>query len=363
MNLQPQVFACEQPFHLDKGGVLPRYDLVYETHGTLNSDKSNAILVCHALSLHHHCTGDGPVINPLADNLDDYSETAASGWWSELVGPGKAIDTNSFYVVCSNNLGGCHGSTGPQSLDPGTGGPYGQEFPEVTVEDWVHSQAALADHLGIDKWYAVAGGSLGGMQALQWSISYPERVANAVIIAAAATLSAQNIAFNHMARIALSVQGQDSLGVKLARTLGHISYMAPDELQRRFGRELEQTREIFQVESYLKHQADKFSEYFDPVSYLRMTQALDSFCPSSTVDGLAEILDKTKAQFLVISFASDWRFSSARSREIVASLTLSRKRVVYLDIDDTRGHDSFLFASPRFTDSIASFLQPPDTAR
>jgi homoserine O-acetyltransferase/O-succinyltransferase len=286
----PRVFTSESPFELQCGEALPGFELVYETYGELNAERSNAVLVCHALSGHHHAAG--------YHSVDDRKP----GWWETCIGPGKPIDTNRFHVVSLNNLGGCHGSTGPTSVNPATGAEYGPDFPTVTVRDWVNSQALLADHLGIERFAAVIGGSLGGMQALQWAIDKPGRVRAAVLIAAAARLSAQNIAFNEIARQAIMGDPQfhaghyrsrgvnPDLGLMLARMVGHVTYLSDDGMRQRFGRELKSGdlrlgRDVeFQVESYLHHQGRSFSRSFDANTYLLMTKALDfSTPPESTV--------------------------------------------------------------------------------
>ena len=318
--VHPLDMEFDQPLALKSGAVMPAYRLRYETYGTLNADRSNAVLVCHALNASHHVAGwyeDDP------RNV---------GWWDNLIGPGRPVDTDRFFVIGVNNLGGCHGSTGPSSINPATGLPWGSAFPLVTVEDWVETQARLADRLGIRSFAAVIGGSLGAMQALQWSISHPERVRHCLVIAAAPRLSAQNIAFNEVARQAITTDpdfhGGDFYahgvvprrGLRLARMLGHITYLSDDAMAEKFGRELREGEYKFgfdvefEIESYLRYQGDKFSTYFDANTYLRITKALDYFDPSLRHGGsLAAALAGAQARFLVISFTSDWRFSPARS--------------------------------------------------
>lgn len=360
----PRIFASEDPLTLQCGATLPRFDLVYETYGELNSSRSNAVLICHALSGHHHAAG--------YHSADDRKP----GWWDTCIGPGKPIDTDRFFVVCPNNLGGCHGSTGPTSDDPATGEPYGPTFPAVTVPDWVHSQRRLADHLDIERFAAVIGGSLGGMQAMQWAISYPERVRAAVLIASAPRLSAQNIAFNEIARQAITsdpdfhdghyrARGTNpDRGLMLARMVGHVTYLSDDGMRQKFGRELKSgdPREAsgveFQVESYLHHQGRSFSRSFDANTYLLMTRALDYFDPAGEHgDDLVAALAPARCRFLVVSFTTDWRFSVERSREIVDALVRARKNVASAIIDTEHGHDSFLLPVPRYVDVLGTYLR------
>ncbi len=353
----------DTPLVFRSGAVLPRYELVYETYGTLNANKSNAILVCHALSGHHHVAGC-------------YADDAKNiGWWDNMVGPGKPIDTNKFFVIGLNNLGGCHGSTGPSSINPETGKPYGASFPFVTVEDWVESQARLADRLGIRQFAAVAGGSLGGMQALQWSLAYPDRVRHVLAIASAPHLTAQNIAFNDVARNAILTDPDfhggnyyqhnvvPTRGLRLARMLGHITYLSDDAMADKFGRLLREGKfnysyDIeFEIESYLRYQGDKFASYFDANTYLLMTKALDYFDPAHDCGGdLNRAFDHAKANFLVISFTTDWRFSPQRSREIIRPLLHNRLNVSYAEINSTHGHDSFLMPHVQYFDVMRAYL-------
>jgi len=351
----PQTLHFDAALAFRSGAVLDDYDLVYETYGTLNADKSNAVLVCHALNASHHVAGW------YAD------EPGNVGWWDNMIGPGKPLDTNRFFVIGVNNLGGCFGSTGPASIDPRTGRPYGSAFPVVTVEDWVEAQARLADNLGIRRFAAIMGGSLGAMQALQWSIAHPERVANAIVVAAAPRLSAQNIAFNEVARQAITTDpdfhGGDyyahgvvpKRGLRLARMIGHITYLSDDAMMEKFGRALQSGKvnyhfDIdFEVESYLRHQGDKFAEYFDANTYLLITRALDYFDPAMQAGGdLSRAMAAAQAKFLVVSFSSDWRFSPERSREIVKALLDNRRDVSYAEIDAPHGHDAFLLEDARY---------------
>ncbi len=361
--VEPARVSFEEPLAMACGRNLDAYELVYETYGRLNAERSNAVLVCHALSANHHAAG-----------FHD-PEDRQPGWWDAFIGPGKVIDTERFFVVSSNNLGGCHGSTGPVSLNPETGKPYGPDFPLVTVRDWVATQARLADHLGIRRFAAVVGGSLGGMQAMQWAIDYPDRIAHAVIIAAAPKLSAQNIAFNEVARQCIFSdpdfhQGhyyehgvQPRNGLMLARMLGHITYLSDASMRAKFGRELASGsinfafgRE-FQVESYLHHQGTSFSGKFDANTYLLMTKALDYFDPANEHgDDLARALAGCRSRFMVISFSTDWRFSPERSREIVDALIEVGKDVSYAEIEAPQGHDSFLLRTERYVDLLRLYM-------
>jgi homoserine O-acetyltransferase len=357
-------FRHDAPIRLRGGGRLPSFELVFETYGTLNAARSNAVLVCHALSGSHHVAGF------YADMPD------SEGWWDNLVGPGKPLDTEKFFVVGVNNLGGCHGSTGPLSTNPETGRRYGADFPLVTVEDWVLAQAGLADHLGIDTWAAVIGGSLGGMQAIEWSLRFPERIRHVIAIASAPNLSAQNIAFNEVARQAI-LSDPDFLGghyaergvvpahgLRLARMIGHITYLSDDQMNEKFGRQLCNGERSFsydidfQIESYLRHQGDKFAEAFDANTYLLITRALDYFDPAHALGGdLAGALEPARANFLVVSFTTDWRFSPARSREIVFALMKNRRRVAYAEIDCDAGHDSFLLDDAHYHAVLRAYLE------
>lgn len=360
----PQTLHNEKPLSLDCGQTLSQFNLVYETYGILNTDHSNAILICHALSGDHHAAG----FHSMQDKKP--------GWWDSAIGPGKPIDTNQFFVVCPNNLGGCQGSSGPNTLNPETGTLYGPDFPIVTVQDWVRSQAMLADHLGVQQWAAVVGGSLGGMQALQWSIDLPHRVRHALIIAAAPKLSAQNIAFNEVARTAIKSdpefhQGYYALqntlprqGLGLARMLGHITYLSDEAMGQKFGRELRSGKieygydVEFQIESYLRYQSSSFVERFDANTYLLMTKALDYFDPAKDYDDdLTTTFRQITAKSLVISFTSDWRFSPLRSLEIVNALLSAGKHVNYAEIEANQGHDAFLMPIPRYREIFTAYMK------
>ena len=355
--------AFDEPLALKGGSVLPAYELAYETYGTLNAAGSNAILVCHALSGHHHVAGH------YADQPKNL------GWWDNIVGPGRPLDTDRFFIVGVNNLGGCHGSTGPSSPNPATGRPWGADFPVVTVEDWVQAQARLADRLGIGEWAAVIGGSLGGMQALQWAIDLPDRVRHALVIAAAPKLTAENIAFNDVARQAIITDPEfhgghfyergvrPMNGLRLARMLGHITYLSDDQMAEKFGRRRRPGAGSygfdveFEIESYLHYQGDKFAGYFDANTYLLMTRALDYFDPAQATGGnLAAVLAKAKARFLLVSFSTDWRFSPARSREIVDALVHNGQDVAYAEIQSQHGHDSFLMQDDHYHAVVRAYL-------
>jgi homoserine O-acetyltransferase/O-succinyltransferase len=361
-----QVF--NEPIALAAGTTLPQWELVYETYGTLNAARSNAILVCHALSGHHHIAGH------YADNPKNV------GWWDNMIGPGKPIDTNRFFVVGVNNLGGCHGSTGPSSPNPATGQPWGADFPVVTVNDWVKAQAKLADVLGIDAWAAVMGGSLGGMQALQWTIDLPDRVRHALVIAAAPKLTAENIAFNDVARQAILTDPEfhgghfyrhntrPTRGLRLARMLGHITYLSDDQMAEKFGRKRRPDAGSFgfgvefEIESYLRYQGDKFAGWFDANTYLLMTKALDYFDPAESFDGdLAVALAGARAKFLVVAFSTDWRFSPARSREIVNALVKNKHAVTYAEITSPHGHDGFLMDDGYYHAVVAAYMRNIET--
>jgi homoserine O-acetyltransferase/O-succinyltransferase len=359
----PQFMHFDQPIALRSGARLDAYGLAFETYGELNAARDNAVLVCHALNASHHVAG------VYADDAKDV------GWWDNLIGPGKPVDTDRFFVVGVNNLGGCHGSTGPASIDPATGRPWGGDFPMVTVEDWVECQARLATRLGIDRFAAVMGGSLGAMQALQWTISQPTRVANALVIAAAPKLSAQNIAFNEVARQAITSDPDfhgghyqqhgvvPRRGLRIARMIGHITYLSDDAMAEKFGRVLREgvlkfNFDVeFQIESYLRYQGDKFADRFDANTYLRITKALDYYDPAAEHGGsLTAALAGASANYLVISFTSDWRFSPARSREIVKAMVDNRHNVSYAEIDAPHGHDAFLMDDPRYHNLIRAYF-------
>lgn len=362
----PQVARFDQPLRLTCGRQLSSYELVYETYGELNEQSSNAVLVCHALSGDHHAAG---YHSP---------EDKKPGWWDECIGPGKPIDTNRFFVVSLNNLGGCHGSTGPSSINPETGKPWGPEFPSLRVRDWVNSQARLADYLGIDCWAAVIGGSLGGMQAMRWSLEYPQRIKHCIVIAAALKLSAQNLAFNEVARQAIEsdpdyanghYQENDSVpaqGLSLARMIGHITYLSDDAMANKFGRDLRsgslnkglEANAEFQVQSYLRYQGSQFSGNFDANTYVLMTRALDYFDLALEYgNDPVKAFSQACCNFLVISFSTDWRFSPDRSQEIVDALIAADRPVSYAEIEANEGHDAFLMPIPRYLSVFQAYMQ------
>jgi homoserine O-acetyltransferase len=359
----PKSVHFDTPLYLKSGAVLDSYELVYETYGELNAAKSNSVLICHALSSNHHVAGS------YADDPKNI------GWWNNMIGPGKPIDTRKFFVIGVNNLGGCHGSTGPASINLKTGKLYGADFPMVTVKDWVGTQAQLADHLGIKQFAAIAGGSLGGMQALQWTLDFPDRVRHALVIAAAAKLTAQNIAFNDVARQAIITDpdfyGGDYCshnvvprrGLRLARMLGHITYLSDDSMAEKFGRELRNGAlgfgfdVEFEIESYLRYQGDKFADQFDANTYLLMTKALDYFDPAHDFNGdLREAFSVAQADFLVLSFTTDWRFSPDRSRAIVKALLDNELNVSYAEITSSYGHDSFLMDDRYYHELVRAYM-------
>ncbi len=359
----PQRAEFATPLALRSGGTLESYHLVYETYGTLNADRSNAVLVCHALSGSHHVAGT-------------YADAPHNiGWWDNLIGPGKPLDTRKFFVIGVNNLGGCYGSSGPNQINPATGKLWGADFPFVTVEDWVESQARLADQLGIRRFAAIVGGSLGGMQAMSWALQYPERVGHVAVIAAAPKLTAQNIAFNEVARQAILTDPEfhgghyyehgvvPARGLKLARMVGHITYLSDDSMAEKFGRSLRHGRNTysydveFEIESYLRYQGDKFAGYFDANTYLLTTKALDYFDPAFEYGGnLPAALARATADFLVVSFTTDWRFSPERSREIVYALLHNKRNVSYAEIDCPAGHDSFLLDETRYHKLLSAWF-------
>ena len=362
--VSPQSMHFPEPLPLSSGATLADYTLMYETYGTLNADRSNAVLVCHALNASHHVAG-------IYEGVDGSKNV---GWWDNMVGPGKPVDTDRFFVIGVNNPGSCFGSTGPMHINPATGKPYGASFPVVTVEDWVNAQARLADRLGIEKFAAVMGGSLGGMQALAWTMIFPERVRHAVVVASTPKLSAQNIAFNDVARQSIltdpDFHGGDyyahgvvpKRGLRVARMVGHITYLSDDSMAEKFGRDLRNGDYQFsfgidfEIESYLRYQGDKFSEYFDANTYLLITKALDYFDPAREHgDDLAKALASTKAEYLLVSFTTDWRFSPERSREIVQALVKNKRRVDYAEIDAPHGHDAFLLEDPRYMNVVKAY--------
>ena len=366
----PQSMTFDAPLPLQSGAQIRGYQLAYETYGTLNADKSNAVLICHALNASHHVAG---VYADQPSNL---------GWWDNMIGPGKPVDTDKFFVIGVNNLGSCFGSTGPMHTNPDTGKVYGADFPVVTVEDWVNAQARLLDALGIEQLAAVMGGSLGGMQALSWTLQHPERVRHAVVVASAPNLTAENIAFNEVARRAIVTDPDfhgghyyahgvvPKRGLRIARMIGHITYLSDDVMNEKFGRELRSavnsptgykysTQDIeFQIESYLRYQGDKFSEYFDANTYLLITRALDYFDPARAQGAdLAKALSVAQCKFLLVSFTTDWRFSPARSREIVQGLIANGRDVSYAEIDAPHGHDAFLLDDPRYLNVVRAYFE------
>ena len=371
----PRSMHFAEPLTLQSGAQVRDYTLAYETYGTLNADKSNAVLICHALNASHHVAGvyEG--------------QPKSEGWWDNMIGPGKPVDTNRFFVIGVNNLGSCFGSTGPMHTNPDNGQVYGADFPVVTVEDWVNAQARLLDALGIAQLAAVMGGSLGGMQALSWTLQHPERVRHAVVVASAPNLTAENIAFNEVARRAIVTDPDfhgghfyahgvvPKRGLRIARMVGHITYLSDDVMNEKSGRELREavagsvtgyrysTQDVeFQIESYLRYQGDKFSEYFDANTYLLITRALDYFDPARAHGGdLARALSAARCRFLVVSFTTDWRFSPARSREIVQALVKNQRAVSYAEIDAPHGHDAFLLDDARYLNVVRSYFDHIDT--
>jgi homoserine O-acetyltransferase len=362
----PATMSFDHTLPLQSGGLLASYQLSYETYGKLNAQRDNAVLICHALNASHHAAGVYQ------------GQEKSEGWWDNMIGPGKPVDTDRFFVIGVNNIGSCFGSTGPMHTNPVTGRIYGADFPVVTVEDWVHAQARLIDALGIEKLAAVMGGSLGGMQALSWSLQFPERVRHAVVIASAPNLNAENIAFNEVARRAITTDPDfhgghfyahgvvPKRGLRIARMLGHITYLSDDVMNTKFGRMLQSgevfkysTQEIeFQIESYLRYQGDKFSEYFDANTYLLITRALDYFDPASAYQGnLQAALERARAQFLLVSFTTDWRFAPARSREIVEALVANKRQVSYAEIDAPHGHDAFLLDDIRYLSLVQAYFE------
>lgn len=388
----PQSMLFEEPLALTSGQSISGYTLRYETYGTLNANKSNAVLICHALNASHHVAGS-------------YSDQPKNiGWWDSMVGPGKSLDTNEFFVIGVNNLGSCFGSTGPMHINPQTGNPYGADFPVVTVEDWVNAQALLLEQLGIEQLAAVMGGSLGGMQALSWTLQYPEKMRHAIVIASAPNLTAENIAFNEVARRAIvtdpdfngghfyesatRIETKPKRGLRIARMIGHITYLSDDVMNEKFGRmqRVELAEQVlqgknedsivpvsidnfpaykystqaveFQIESYLRYQGDKFAEYFDANTYLLITRALDYFDPSRSTNGdLSAAFATIKAKFLLVSFKTDWRFSPQRSREIVKALVDNRLEVSYAEIDAPHGHDAFLLEDERYLSVVKAYFE------
>ncbi|WPC67280.1 homoserine O-acetyltransferase [Rhodoferax ferrireducens] len=371
MIATPQSMQFDTVLPLQSGASLRGYALSFETYGELNADKSNAVLICHALNASHHVAGSYA------------GQDKSEGWWDNMIGPGKPLDTDKFFVIGVNNLGSCFGSTGPMHINPDTGRVYGADFPVVTVEDWVNAQARLLDALGIQTLAAVMGGSLGGMQALSWALQYPERVRHAVVIASAPNLTAENIAFNEVARRAIVTDPDfhgghfyahgtvPKRGLRIARMIGHITYLSDDVMNEKFGRQLiaagkggaqddylfSTLEAEFQIESYLRYQGDKFAEYFDANTYLLITRALDYFDPARTYGGdLSHALARASCKFLLVSFTTDWRFAPKRSREIVKALLHNRRDVSYAEIDAPHGHDAFLLDDPRYMGVLRSYF-------
>jgi homoserine O-acetyltransferase len=364
--ISPQIQHFDQPLALANGRILEQYDIVYETYGELNAEKDNAVLICHALSGHHHAAGY------------HHEDDKRPGWWDHYIGPGKPIDTDRFYVISLNNLGGCHGSTGPTSINPDTNKPWGSDFPTLRVRDWVESQKRLGDVLGIKQWAAIVGGSLGGMQAMRWALEYPDNIRHCIVIASAMKLTAQNIAFNETARQAITADPDflkgdylhhDTLpkqGLSVARMIGHITYLSGDRMGQRFGRDLrsgtfQQGTDgplEFEIESYLRHQGSVFSTSFDANTYILMTRALDYFdlAREYNEDAVAAF-SRAKCQFMVISFTTDWRFAPERSQEIVNALMHAKKSVTYAEIESDYGHDAFLIPNERYITAFSSYMQ------
>ncbi len=381
----PQTQHFEATLPLQSGASIRDYVLCYETYGVLNADKSNAVLICHALNADHHVAGSYE------------GQEKSLGWWDSMIGPGKPVDTDKFFVIGVNNLGSCFGSTGPMHANPETGRVYGADFPVVTVEDWVNAQARLLDAMGIETLAAVMGGSLGGMQALSWTLQHPSRVRHAAVIASAPNLTAENIAFNEVARRAIVTDPDfhgghfyqhnmvPKRGLRIARMIGHITYLSDDVMNERFGRQLRDavlaqaadlpgkglvgavgnasaykysTQDVeFQIESYLRYQGDKFAEFFDANTYLLITRALDYFDPARAFDGdLSRALARARASFLMVSFSTDWRFAPKRSREIVKALLDNRLAVSYAEIDAPHGHDAFLLDDPRYLGVVRAYF-------
>jgi len=379
MIAREQVMDFAQPLALTSGRTLPPYRLAFETYGELNADRSNAVLICHALNASHHVAG-------VYADQEGQAVAKSEGWWDNMVGPGKPVDTNRWFVIGVNNLGSCFGSSGPTTINAQTGQVWGADFPVVTVEDWVNAQAQLLDALGIEQLAAVMGGSLGGMQALSWTLQYPNRVRHAVVIASAPNLTAENIAFNEVARRAIVAdpdfhgghyRREHTLprrGLRIARMIGHITYLSDDVMNEKFGRQLRaatdspadlerlayaySTQDVeFQIESYLRYQGDKFAEYFDANTYLLITRALDYFDPARAFGGrLSAALQRAQAQFLLVSFSTDWRFAPSRSREMVRALLDNQKDVTYAEIDAPHGHDAFLLDDPRYHQLVRAYF-------
>ena len=362
--VKPQTVVIEQPLKLACGVVMPSHTLVYETYGALNKNKTNAILICHALSGNHHAAGL-------------YDGDSKPGWWDHYIGPGKPIDSNRFFIVCVNNIGSCFGSTGPTSENPETGKAFGADFPPLRARDWVESQRLLMEYLEIDCWAAVVGGSLGGMQAMRWSLEHPDKLQHAVVIASSMKLTAQNIAFNEIARKAIKSDTDfcdgnylqenkiPHRGLALARMIGHVTYLSDELMGQKFGRDLKagdllqgKTEPVeFQIESYLNYQGDKFSDFFDANSYILITKMLDYFDLAREYEhDPVAAFSHAQCKFLVVSFSSDWRFSPARSREITDALIAAGKDVSYIAIESDHGHDAFLLPNQRYQEALGRYL-------
>ena len=363
-------FGSDRVLKLDSGGRLAGLEIAYRTYGQLNAAKSNAVLVCHALTLDQHIASEHPL-------------TGKPGWWSQFVGPGKPLDPARHFIICSNVVGGCMGTTGPSSIDPKTGRPFGLSFPMITIADMVRAQAMLVDSLGIDTLFAVVGGSMGGMQVLQWAADYPERIYSAVCLGAAARHSAQNIAFHEVGRQAIMAdpdwRGGDyaSLGVRpekglaVARMAAHITYLSEAALQRKFGRELQRDGlswgfdADFQVESYLRYQGASFVDRFDANSYLYITRAMDYFDLAAGHGGvLAEAFRRAReVRFCVLSFTSDWLYPTVESRSIVRALNAAGARASFVEIETDKGHDAFLLDEPVMKAAVSGFLESAAQSR
>lgn len=363
-------FPADEPLELDSGVKLGPWQIAYETYGELNVDKSNAIVICHALTGDQYVASTNPV-------------TGKPGWWELMVGPGRPVDTNHYFVICANVLGGCLGTTGPATMNPQTGVPYGLDLPVITIRDMVRAQARLVDYLGIDTLFAVMGGSMGGMQVLQWAVSYPERVFAAVPIAAAARHTSQNIAFHEVGRQAIMAdpnwwQGtyiqegvRPTKGLAVARMAAHVTYMSDESLHQKFGRNLQDRDNLtfgfdadFQIESYLRHQGMTFVDRFDANSYLYVTRAMDYFDLADQFDGaLPQAFAGTNTRFCVMSFTSDWLFPTSESRQVVKALNAAAANVSFVEIESDRGHDSFLLDVPEMFETIRGFLTGAARAR
>lgn len=362
MKTVSEKISFEDSLTLQSGEILTGFELMTETYGELNSEKTNAVLVCHAFSGNHNAAG-----------IKDGEKKP--GWWDEIIGDGKTIDTAKFFVVSLNNIGGCHGSTGPTTIANESSQPYGADFPEVSVSDWVETQKLLADHLGINCWEMVAGGSLGGMQALQWAISYPDRIKKAAIIAASSKISTQNIALNEVAREIIKkdenfyngdylARGESpKKGLKAARMLGHITYLSESNMSKRFGRKLQDPENKidadinYEVENYLQYKGEQFAKTFDANSYILMTKAMDSFDPAKDFgNDLVSCLQNIQAKLLIASFDSDWLFPKEYGLDLQMSAIKAGINSAYIELDGDYGHDSFLFYSDQYAAALKNFL-------